>query len=121
MFTDDRDLFEKTIVDGTPDQFKRKDSGEYVKSHIESAWRHYCEFTRAYRHMVVIEDEKSREILELKQQIEDLKNKKFARFANEECWIFQKDGDNGLDTLLCPVAISAKDLLEICQKANIKS
>jgi len=39
-----------------------------------------------------------------------LKVKRFVRFNEEECWVYDEDGDNNLETLVCPVVISA-DLL----------
>lgn len=41
------------------------------------------------------------------------KNKKFAGFSNEECWIYQGDGEDHLESLVCPVVISANDLMAI--------
>ena len=53
------------------------------------------------------------EIKLLKQQIDELLSKKFARFANDECWIYQGDGEDHLESLVCPVVISASQLLQI--------
>jgi len=46
-------------------------------------------------------------------QIDELKRKQFATFNNEECWIWQGDGDDQLHTLVCPVVISAAELQAI--------
>ena len=53
------------------------------------------------------------EIKLLKQQIDELLSKKFTRFANYECWIYQGDGEDHLESLVCPVVISASQLLQI--------
>jgi len=45
-------------------------------------------------------------------EISILKRSKFSRFNNDECWIY--DGqDDKLDSLVCPVVISASDLRKI--------
>lgn len=38
---------------------------------------------------------------------------RFARFNNEECWIYQGDGEDHLESLVCPVVIAASTLLGI--------
>ena len=40
------------------------------------------------------------------QMIGELSQKQFATFNNDECWIYQGDGDDQLHTLTCPVVIS---------------
>jgi len=37
----------------------------------------------------------------------------FAHFANDECWIYQGDGEDHLESLTCPVVISPEKLMEI--------
>ena len=39
--------------------------------------------------------------------------KRFAQFANDECWIYQGDGRDYLESLVCPVVISAQKLIEL--------
>ena len=46
-------------------------------------------------------------------RIETLKEQRFVRFANDECWIYQGDGHDYLESLVCPVVISAKKLMEL--------
>jgi hypothetical protein len=53
------------------------------------------------------------QIIKMAMEIEELKAIKFARFANEECWIYQGDGEDHLESLTCPVVISAKKLIEL--------
>lgn len=43
----------------------------------------------------------------LKAEIKELKDRRFVRFADDECWIYQGDGTDNLDTLVCPVVIQA--------------
>lgn len=55
-------------------------------------------------------------VLDLKQDaktIAELRAKKLRLFGGEECWIYDEDGDNHLDSLVCPVVISAKKLIEL--------
>jgi len=49
----------------------------------------------------------------LLDQIDELKQRQFAQFNNEDCWIWQGDGDDQLHTLVCPVVISAAELQAI--------
>ena len=37
----------------------------------------------------------------------------FARFNGQECWIYQGDGTDHLESLVCPVVISAPELLKL--------
>lgn len=41
----------------------------------------------------------------LKSEIKELKDRRFVRFNNEECWIFQGDGTDNLESLVCPVVV----------------
>lgn len=52
------------------------------------------------------------QIKHLQAQVEELKQKTFARFATEECWIYQGDGSDGLDSLTCPIVVSVRKLYE---------
>lgn len=47
------------------------------------------------------------------EEIYELKQKKYARFANEECWIYQGNNSDHLESLVCPVVISAEKLIEL--------
>lgn len=60
-------------------------------------------------------------VLELRQkeaEILSLKHQKFAQFNNEECWIYQGNGDDHLESLVCPVVISAHNLQQLIDTAN---
>ncbi len=54
----------------------------------------------------------------LTEKIDRLTVEKFRRFNNAECWIYQRNGENHLDTLKCPVVISPEELLSM--QAEIK-
>ena len=58
-------------------------------------------------------DELFRIIDELQEEIEELKKIKFKRFNEEECWIYQGDDEDNLESLVCPVVICPKELLKI--------
>ena len=47
------------------------------------------------------------------EKIGQLTDEKFRRFNNEECWIYQRSGENHLGTLTCPVVISPEALLSM--------
>jgi len=38
---------------------------------------------------------------------------KFSYFSDEECWIYDEDGENYLESLVCPVVIRAKTLIRL--------
>lgn len=42
----------------------------------------------------------------------ELRTKRFARFNNEDCWIYDSEMDNHLESLVCPVVISPQKLME---------
>ena len=51
------------------------------------------------------------DIERLEGEVAELRSKKFTRFNEDECWIFQGDGYDNLHSLVCPVVISA-DMLQ---------
>jgi hypothetical protein len=55
--------------------------------------------------------------LDLKE-LEFLRIQKFARFNNEDCWIYQGFGDDHLESLVCPVVISAPALIELIDQGD---
>lgn len=60
--------------------------------------------------LTVINDCLARENERQENYIQELRKKQFTRFAEDECWIWQGDGTDNLDTLVCPVVISAAEL-----------
>lgn len=46
-------------------------------------------------------------------EIQELKQQKFVRFNNEECWIYQGDETDCLGSLVCPVVIHPQTLMGI--------
>ena len=63
-------------------------------------------------------DEQSREIELKERQIQELKAQKFASFHNDECWIYQGDGEDRLESLVCPVVIAPATLLELINQRD---
>jgi hypothetical protein len=60
----------------------------------------------------------ARELGRANEEIIKLRMQKFAYFNEEECWIYQGDGTDELESLVCPVLISAKDLIELEKAAG---
>lgn len=54
----------------------------------------------------------------LQQQLNELKVKRFFYFNDEEHWLWDADGNNYLDSLVCPVLISASDMRNIRDAAK---
>ncbi len=46
-----------------------------------------------------------KEVSRLEAENQKLKDDRFARFANEECWIYQGNEEDHLESLVCPVVI----------------
>lgn len=53
---------------------------------------------------------------ELEDEVHNLGVQMFRTFNEEECWIYQGDGSDYLESLVCPVVISPKVLLELEQE-----
>lgn len=45
-----------------------------------------------------------------KEEVDEMRETQFRRFNNEECWIYQGDGEDYPESLICPVVISAEQL-----------
>lgn len=69
----------------------------------------------AIRHL---ENNFKQEHARLNAEIAELKQRRFVRFTNEECWIFQGDGTDNLESLVCPVVIRADVLKRIIDMAE---
>lgn len=61
------------------------------------------------------------EIVRLEEVVRELKVKTFAHFNNQECWIYQGDGDDHLESLVCPVVIQPKKLMEIIAAGQVNA
>jgi len=49
----------------------------------------------------------------VEKERDELKILKFKRFNKEECWLYRGDGEDYLDSLVCPVVISPERLITI--------
>lgn len=49
----------------------------------------------------------------------ELRTRRFVRFNQEECWIYDMAGDNYLESLVCPVVISAIELSRILRISQL--
>lgn len=106
--------------------YTASDIRDYKFSHADEAWvresdiraaeaelqKRVAELERDIDRMLEANGDLVKELEQSKRQVHDLLNKKFAHFANEECWIYQGENDQ-LESLTCPVVISAAKLLEL--------
>jgi hypothetical protein len=46
-------------------------------------------------------------------EITELKAERFHRFNEEDCWIYLDGEDNHLESLVCPVVITAEKLIAL--------
>tara|TARA_R110000822_G_scaffold58228_5_gene145758 strand:+ start:1798 stop:2286 length:489 start_codon:yes stop_codon:yes gene_type:complete len=49
----------------------------------------------------------------VEEERDELRILKFKRFNEEECWLYRGDGEDYLDSLVCPVVISPERLITI--------
>jgi hypothetical protein len=77
---------------------------EYYISIIEDIRRKVIDISAAYS--------------KLQEENVRLRSEKFKRFNNEECWIYDETGDNHLESLVCPVVISASTLSELLKRKS---
>lgn len=49
----------------------------------------------------------------VEQERDELRVLKFKKFNEEECWLYQGDGNDYLESLVCPVVISPEKLIDI--------
>ena len=49
----------------------------------------------------------------VEQERDELRILKFKKFNDEECWLYQGDGNDYLESLVCPVVISPEKLIDI--------
>jgi DNA repair exonuclease SbcCD ATPase subunit len=81
--------------------------------HLKQSRENFATHAENSLKQLAAKDAEIEEINLLKREVKELLSKKFSRFANEECWIYQGDGEDHLESLVCPVVISASRLLEI--------
>lgn len=55
----------------------------------------------------------------LQQQLDEMRNKRFWHFNDEENWLWDAGGNNYLDSLVCPVLVSADDMRDIRDAAKL--
>lgn len=73
-------------------------------------WRERCsELTAAQQRIAGHIDH----IKNLESEVEQLRAVKFKRFNNEDCWIYQGDGEDHLESLVCPVVVSPQKMIEL--------
>ena len=52
-------------------------------------------------------------------EINELKIRKYARFNNEDCYIYHEDEDNHLESLVCPVVVTPQYLMSLQNQISI--
>ena len=71
---------------------------------ISELARAECNLQKAYR-----------ELDDLQCVLDCTLQQRFARFNEEECWIFQDDGEDYLESLVCPVVTTKDKLIELIE------
>ncbi len=54
----------------------------------------------------------------LEAAFSELQAKMFVRLNNQECWLYQGDGEDNLHSLVCPVVIDPTELMHIIELAE---
>lgn len=93
-------------------------AGSDIRAAEAELQKRVAELERDIDRMLEANGDLVKELEQSKRQVRDLLNKKFAHFANEECWIYQGENDQ-LESLTCPVVISAAKLLELQKAASV--
>jgi len=57
-------------------------------------------------------------IKSLEAEVAKLRSIKFKRFSNQDYWIYQGDGSDHLESLVCPVVMSAQQVAEFEKAQN---
>ncbi len=130
------EMTNEEILENAPDKNLRHYDGNYYWQYTnDNGWCRYCnpiaktvvgEPSSGMRSLSDI-----RRIVELEQKLEaaeqalksaedrvdayklhvdEMRETQFRRFNNEECWIYQGDGEDYPESLICPVVISAEQL-----------
>jgi hypothetical protein len=68
-----------------------------------------AEVEKLKRRNALIVEEADREA----QHNRQLRVERFVQFGNEDCWVYGGDNHDNLETLVCPVVIQPRQLLEI--------
>jgi hypothetical protein len=53
------------------------------------------------------------------KEVEELRRIKMSRFNNEDCWIYQGDGEDHLESLSCPVVVYPSVLIELTKQRDL--
>jgi len=80
---------------------------------IESLQVHIAETEKLIRVLRYDIDSRVRINEVLNAEIHELREIKFRRFHDDECWIFSDDGEDYPESLACPVVMSAEKLREL--------
>jgi hypothetical protein len=75
-----------------------------------------AEIERLRHDLMVRETVKDERIATLETEIERLQKQKFRKFREDECWIYQGDGEDNLQSLVCPVVIAPDKLMALNER-----
>jgi hypothetical protein len=84
-----------------------------VADKIFDAQSRYNDMVTKFAHSEIKYKTICHELRQCKQNLEDEKVKKFTRFNQEECWLFQDDGEDHLESLVAPVVVSPYKMQEL--------
>lgn len=79
---------------------------DYTKEQIEDLIKENNTLKEELSKETIRKEESYRHEDFLSAENKELRRTKFKNFNEEECWIFNEDGDNYLRSLICPVCIS---------------
>lgn len=94
------------------------DEGLHCGQDVINLWKENKKLKKKLANAEALKEESFRQEDFLLQENKELKRKKFWSYDVEDYWIWQSDGDNYLDSLVCPVVISVEDLKEIMRGKN---
>lgn len=89
------------------------DEGQHCGMDVINLWKECQRLKKELSKETIRKEESYRNEDNLLQENKELRRKTFRWFGEEDYWIWQSDGENYLDSLVCPVVISVEDLKEL--------
>lgn len=104
----------QTVTDEEIEQLRAAGFG-HIADQLEVLNKKYTEMQKANVHAELVKQDVLKENEYLANEVLRLEAIKFKQFNDEECWIFQDDGDDNLHSLVCPVVVHRDKLIELIE------
>jgi len=105
-------IVKKELPDKIAQQLNKAGFGHVVK-YIKKIETNNMSLAQMLTKSEIVKADLIRECEQHENDIRDLECIKFTRFNDDECWIFQDDGEDYLESLVCPVVLSKDKLIDL--------